>query len=63
MGREVIFDNEDMEVGEIRRISCIRTDKIYTLSKDIIVKKFGQIKVDKVREVRSDLLNIISDEK
>jgi len=34
--------------GEIRKISWIRTDKIYTLSKDIIVKKFGQIKVDKV---------------
>ncbi len=51
-----------MEIGKIKKVSCIRTDKIYTLSKNIIVKSFGNISIDKVREVRSGLLVHIDDE-
>ncbi len=62
LSNEVLFDNESMEVGNIKKASCIRTDKIYTLSKQIIVKSFGNIKTEKVREVRKGLLVHIADE-
>ncbi len=62
LSKEVLFDNESMDAGNIKKASCIRTDKIYTLSKNIIVKSFGNINIDKVREVRSGLLVHIADE-
>lgn len=61
LSKEVLFDNDSMEVGTIRKASCTRTDKIYTLSKEIIVKSFGNIKIEKIREVRSGLLIHITD--
>ncbi len=35
---EIAFDDEDMLEGYLPKISCIRPDKIYTISKNIIVK-------------------------
>lgn len=40
--------------------SCVRADKIYTLSKTIVVKKFGRVKqqvIDKVKEKIAYLLD------
>lgn len=48
---EEIFDNEDMSEGKIPTISCIRTDKIYTLSKEIILKKYGKISSGKIEKI------------
>jgi len=40
-----VISNDNMENGKIKMDSRVRADKIYTLSKSIVVKKFG--KVDK----------------
>lgn len=45
--------------GSLKVTSCIRTDKIYTLSKYIVVKKFGSVNkktIDKVKVQINDLL-------
>ena len=40
----VLFSNDDMAEGTLKMDSCIRADKIYTLSQSIIVKRFGKVK-------------------
>ncbi|MCK8825639.1 type II toxin-antitoxin system PemK/MazF family toxin [Fuchsiella alkaliacetigena] len=57
---EVIIDQENMDQGQLKRISCIRSDKIYTLSKELIIKKFGKIKNDKLEEVRNNIEELIN---
>ena len=37
------IDNHNLEKGELPQKSRIRCDKIYTLSKNIVVKKFNKI--------------------
>ena len=37
------FCNDDMVDGVLNVDSCIRVDKIYTLSQSIVVKRFGKI--------------------
>ena len=39
--------------------SCIRADKIYTLSQNIIIKSFGQVKVDIVNAVKEKIDNLM----
>ena len=56
---EVVFDNADMMDGELKVVSCIRADKIYTLSKDIIVKTYVEIKEEKIEILKSKLNTII----
>ncbi|UJF33830.1 type II toxin-antitoxin system PemK/MazF family toxin [Paenibacillus hexagrammi] len=40
---QVIITNEDMTEGELKVISAVRADKIYTLSQSIVIKKFGKL--------------------
>lgn len=47
----VMLDNADMEEGILKVKSSIRADKIYTISKGIVVKRFGSIKKVKVQQV------------
>ena len=40
----VMFSNDDMAEGNLKVDSCIRADKIYTLSQTLVVKRFGRVK-------------------
>lgn len=56
----ILFTNNDLSEGSLKVTSCIRTDKIYTLSKYIVVKKIGRVKkeiIDKVIKQLNVLLN------
>ena len=49
----IILKSDYMSEGYLKVDSCIRADKIYTLSKAIVIKKFGTVKkeiIDKIRE-------------
>jgi mRNA interferase MazF len=46
----VEFDNDDMEQGAILRKSCVRADKIFSLDKSLIIKKFGSVSSDIVEK-------------
>jgi mRNA interferase MazF len=50
--------NEAMENGRLNRPSQVRVDKIYTLSQNIIVKKFGQIDENVLTQIRKLLQNL-----
>ena len=51
--------NEDLETGKLKYISSIKTDKIYTLSKGIIIKSFGQITTEKLKQTISQINELI----
>jgi len=57
---EVVFDDENMIEGHLPKILCVRPDKVYTISKNIVVKKYGILSESKVSEVRIKLEEIIS---
>lgn len=40
---ELPVSTNNLEVGTLPRASCIRADKVYTLSQSIVVKTFGKI--------------------
>jgi len=57
----VMLTKNDMADGKLKVDSCIRADKIYTLSKEIVIKRFGKATQEitektknKVREVMGD---------
>ncbi|MHA6252932.1 type II toxin-antitoxin system PemK/MazF family toxin [Oceanobacillus sp. CAU 1775] len=56
----VSLEAKDLISGQLKVTSEIRVDKIYTLSKSIIRKRFGQVNneiLDKVRINISKLIN------
>jgi mRNA interferase MazF len=55
----VVIDSEDLNEGELKVISAIRTDKIYTLSKNIVTKKFGHVNSEVLESVRKKIDEII----
>ena len=57
----VLITNEDMKEGTLKVDSCIRTDKIYTLSKFIVIKKFGSINTEIIQQVKTKLFNLIEE--
>lgn len=61
-GYTVIFNNKDMVEGNLKVESCIRADKIYTVSKTIVVKKFGRITEKRLNSVRQRILYLIDKE-
>ncbi len=48
----IIFTNSDMVEGYIKVDSCIRADKIYTLSKAIVIRKLGTVKAKVIEKVK-----------
>ncbi len=56
---EVMINNENMASGTLKVESCVRADKIYTLSQSIVVSRFGSVKpeiLEKVREMINSLI-------
>ena len=56
---KVMLENEDLVDGRLKRISSIKSDKIYSLSKGIVIKRFGAIKREKLIQVISAIKDII----
>ena len=55
----VIFANSDMLDGTLIVDSCIRVDKIYTLSQSLVVKRFSKVKPEIIEKVKEKLLNLM----
>lgn len=51
----VLITGEDLAEGQLKVESGIRTDKIFTFSQQIVVKKFGHICPDKMNDIRAKL--------
>ncbi|KUK09986.1 MAG: Transcriptional modulator of MazE/toxin, MazF [Clostridia bacterium 41_269] len=55
----VMLTSSDLDEGTLKVDSCIRVDKIYTLSQSIVISKFGTVKkhiIDAVREKLHELI-------
>jgi len=55
----IMISNGDMLDGELKVDSCIRVDKIYTLSKNIIIKKFASVKSEIIQKTIDMINNFI----
>lgn len=56
----VMLTSSDLEEGILKFDSCIRVDKIYTLSKGIVISKFGTVKKHIIDAVREKLYELVS---
>lgn len=54
------INNTDLDEGELKVSSLVRPDKIYTLHKDIVVRKFGRVSGKMVGEIKSAITKIIN---
>lgn len=50
--------SSDLIKGQLNRPGKVRVDKIYTLSQDIIVSKFGQVNINIINKIRNLLLDL-----
>ena len=41
----IMLENKDLSKGELPKKSWLRIDKIYTLNENLIIKKFGTLKI------------------
>jgi len=55
----IMLTNNDLDEGDLKVDSCIRVDKIYTLSQSIVISKFGAVKKHVIDAVRKKLYELI----
>ncbi len=52
---------DDLDEGQLRTTSIVRADKIYTLSNQIVIKKFGHLKPLIFSEVKKQLMLLLDE--
>ena len=57
----VLIGNNDLDEGVLKVDSCIRVDKIYTLSQSIVISRFGSVKGYIMEGVREKVLKLMRD--
>ena len=55
----VEIDNDSLEYGILPEKSVIKTSKLFTVSKDLIIKKFSILKDEKFEEVIKKISNLL----
>ena len=55
----VLIDNKKLINGQIPSISRIKVDKLFTLSKEIIIKKVARINKETFEEVKKEFCNLL----
>ena len=55
----VLLSNADMADGTLKVDSCIRADKIYTLSQSIVVKHFEKVKFEIIEKTKNKILEVM----
>lgn len=56
----LIIDNNDLIEGSLRMDSCIRSDKLFTLSQTIVIKKFGKVRHSVINQVTNNIVELVS---
>lgn len=54
------IQSTDLAEGALNRPGTVRADKIYTLAKSIIVKKFGKVSAGVLDEIRRKIADLIA---
>ena len=55
----ISITDEDLQEGHLKSFSVVRTNKIATLDKSIVIYKMGAINETKLREVEKSIIRII----
>jgi mRNA interferase MazF len=56
----VIIDGKDLTEGTLKVTSAVRADKVYTLSKEIVRKKFGKVNFEVLKSVQLKINELIN---
>lgn len=51
--------NLDLEEGKLYTACCIKVENILKIDRELIVKKIGKIKKEKLKEVINQIMNIV----
>ncbi|SNX53687.1 type II toxin-antitoxin system PemK/MazF family toxin [Thermoanaerobacterium sp. RBIITD] len=54
-----MLTSDDLDEGVLKVDSCIRVDKIYTLSQSIVISRFGAVKKHIINAVKEKLYELI----
>ena len=54
----VILTNEDFNKGSLDCVSLVRTSRLFTADKSLILYKIGSIKKSKIKEIERELVEI-----
>ncbi|WP_227002725.1 type II toxin-antitoxin system PemK/MazF family toxin [Salicibibacter kimchii] len=57
----ITISNQDLIDGYLKRMSNVRTDKIYTLAQDIVIKKFGRLNREVFQQAVRDIHKLLSE--
>ena len=55
----ILITSNDLVEGDLKVDSCIRADKIYTLSKNIVIRKFGKVNSDIMHDIKNKVKELI----
>ncbi|WP_236035272.1 type II toxin-antitoxin system PemK/MazF family toxin [Alkalihalobacterium elongatum] len=55
----VVIEHKDLEEGFLKVTSAVRADKVYTLSKGIIRKRFGKVNSEVLSSIRTKVNELI----
>ncbi len=55
----VLIEQKDLDEGALKVTSAVRADKVYTLSKGIIRKRFGKVNTEVLNSVRTKIEHLI----
>ncbi|MDR2168185.1 MAG: type II toxin-antitoxin system PemK/MazF family toxin [Clostridiales bacterium] len=58
---EVRITKEDMLEGLLKKDSCIRADRVYTLAQSIVQKHFGRVKPEIVQKVKEKIFELMDE--
>jgi len=56
----VKLSNNDMAEGNLKVESCIRSDKIYTLSQCLVIKRFGRVSSEVIEMVKAKIIQMMN---
>lgn len=56
----VVIEQKDLDEGNLKVTSAVRADRVYTLSKSIIRKRFGKVNSKVLKNVRTKITDLIS---
>ncbi|MFD1737782.1 type II toxin-antitoxin system PemK/MazF family toxin [Bacillus salitolerans] len=55
----VVIEEANLDEGTLKTTSAVRADKVYTLSKNIVRKKFGKVNTEVLKDVQAKLNALI----
>ncbi len=55
----ILFTAEDLVEGTLKVDSCIRVDKLYSISQSIVLNRFGSVNPDIIHQVRERLIELL----